>query len=106
MHTFNHMDWIFFHVLDEFHKLCLEEGYLDVDADGLPHYPTNGNGHIYPEVPQIPQIPQVPQIPQIPQIPYIPHVPHISIDGHGNGNGQRPQGPVGELKNWVLWNKF
>lgn len=54
--------------------------------DGLPHYPTNGNGHVYPELPQIPHIPQIPQI------------PHIPINGHGNGNGQRPQGPVGELK--------
>lgn len=82
------------YLLGEFQKMCLEGGYPDVEPgfradrvpqqpygpDGLPHHPTNGNGHIYPELPQIPQI------------------PHIPINGHGNGNGQRPQGPVGELK--------
>ncbi|TSK16121.1 Fibrillin-2 [Bagarius yarrelli] len=76
---------------DEFHKMCLAAGYPDVDPDfrgdkvlqqpygpdGLPHYFTNGNSHIYPEVPQNPQI------------------PHISINSHGNG--QRPQGPVVSL---------
>lgn len=75
--------------------MCLEGGYPDVDPgirgdrvpqqphghDGQPLYPTNGNGPIYPEFPQS-----------------FPQIPHIPINGHGNGNGQRPQGPVGELK--------
>lgn len=91
--------------LDEFHRMCLDGaavgGYPEVDTgilggripqkpnghdstlNGQTLYPVNGNGHIYP------QIPQIPHIPQIPQIPYIPF--------DGNGNGQRPQGPVGEL---------
>ncbi|XP_053097505.1 fibrillin-2 isoform X2 [Pangasianodon hypophthalmus] len=96
------------HRSDEFHRMCLEEGHPDVDPgirgdrvpqqpygnDGQPLYPTDGNGPIYPELPQIPHIPQIPQKPQIPQIPQIPHIP---INGHGNGNGQRPQGPVVSL---------
>lgn len=93
---FSNRDLIFFlYFSDEFRRLCLEGGYPDVDpgigGDRVPlqpfghdgRYPTNGNGPTYPELPQIPQIPQI---------------PHIPVNGHGNGNGHRPQGPVGELQ--------
>lgn len=97
----NHGDWILLYLSDEFHRMCLEGGYPDVDPgidgdrvpqqpfghDGL--YPINGNGPIFSELPQIPQVPQIAQI------------PHILVNGHGNGNGHRPHGPVGEFGvNW------
>ncbi|KAL7847601.1 hypothetical protein AOLI_G00223190 [Acnodon oligacanthus] len=84
---------------DEFRRMCLEGaavgGYPEVDTGILggriPQQP-NGydstlNSHIYPQIPQIPQIPLIPQIPHIPP--------------NGNGNGQRPQGPVVSLNETI-----